>query len=477
MRFRHRVRWGAGLAAFGLVLLGSLWRFDPPLPRVLDLRLRFATGEPGRSEPLIATGRVAAGDFFVVTYREKNTAVFSHDSWGPGGPSTAEIRFTPGALHRLKLEMPAVVATNPSRGDQRGRLRVEFDGRELLAEAVPFHPRGDTRLYFGMNPVGGNVGGVEFRGEIFNSAGRKLRGDAQGYFTRGERCLAWLAQAWRPLGWALLAGLAAAGLMELGLRWVEQQPALKSGHAASARAGHRVALIGAAICVAVFYWFVTGGTGKLFAEESFGSFYDAQAASLLRGRLDVPEAAIGGEAFVVGEKFYGYFGVTPALMRLPLAALGVGGGRLSRSFMLIDFTAALGAALLILRHATRLQLGPGARPSPWAITVLLGGAGLGSTLLFLGSRAYVYHEAILCGAALARVDRGGGVRGPGDSCAAVIGAVCADLRRRDRDRGGRRARSDPPGRARRRAVRGGRAEFQRDELAEIRDLRRLAVSV
>jgi hypothetical protein len=40
-------------------------------------------------------------------------------------------------------------------------------------------------------------------------------------------------------------------------------------------------------------------------------------------------------------------------------------------------------------------------PSKWATLCLVGGVGAGSTIYFLGSRAYIYHEAILCGVAFA----------------------------------------------------------------------------
>src|SRR5581483_9305799 len=74
-------------------------------------------------------------------------------------------------------------------------------------------------------------------------------------------------------------------------------------------------------------------------------------------------------------------------------------GKLSRAFMFAYFVGALIAAWLLLREATRLV--SGADPSGWSVTVLTLSVGLGSTLFYLGSRAYIYHEAILCGAMFA----------------------------------------------------------------------------
>jgi cytochrome b subunit of formate dehydrogenase len=67
--------------------------------------------------------------------------------------------------------------------------------------------------------------------------------------------------------------------------------------------------------------------------------------------------------------------------------------------MLGYFVACLVAAYALLRHAVHRLNGPAATPSAGATVLLTLSVGLGSTLLFLGSRAYVYHEAILCGAA------------------------------------------------------------------------------
>jgi hypothetical protein len=156
----------------------------------------------------------------------------------------------------------------------------------------------------------------------------------------------------------------------------------------------------ALLCTLAFAWIVTVGTFKLVAEDSFGSFYDHQAASWLQGHWDVPEAALQGEAFVVNGKVYGYFGPTPALLRIPLVALGIGFAATTRLWMLLHFASCLAAAYALLHEAARWQSPPG-RVSTWAAAIFAATVGLGSTLFFLGSRAYVYHEAILCGAGFA----------------------------------------------------------------------------
>ena len=158
--------------------------------------------------------------------------------------------------------------------------------------------------------------------------------------------------------------------------------------------------VAALACVLAFGWIVTFGTFKFVAEDSFGSFYDHQAAAWLNGRWDVPEAALQGESFIVNGKVFGYFGPTPALFRLPLVALGVGFASTTRIWMLLHFIACLGAAYALYLLALRWSE-PRARANAWAAVIFTVVVGMGSTLFFLSSRAYVYHEAILSGAAFA----------------------------------------------------------------------------
>jgi hypothetical protein len=179
-----------------------------------------------------------------------------------------------------------------------------------------------------------------------------------------------------------------------------------SGHARAAvqpganLRAHRWFSASALACLAVFGWLVTFGTFHFFEEDVFGSFYDHQAAAWLQGRWDVPEPALSGEAFIVGGKVYGYFGPTPALMRVPLVMAGFGFARVTRVFMLLDYAACLAGAYALLLLAARWR-DNGAAPTSWVVVLFTTTVGLGSTLFFLGSRAYVYHEAIMCGAAFA----------------------------------------------------------------------------
>ena len=160
------------------------------------------------------------------------------------------------------------------------------------------------------------------------------------------------------------------------------------------------AIAAGAVSLLGFAYCISDGGFHLIYPESFGAFYDYQAFSLLHGHLDVPRVALGEEAFLYHGKSYGYFGMTPALMRIPFVVLNLGFGELSRSFMCADFLACLVFSYLILRHAIRLRRGNDAT-SRWVGFLFVAAAGIGSPLFFLAGRAYVYHEAIVCGAAFA----------------------------------------------------------------------------
>ena len=152
--------------------------------------------------------------------------------------------------------------------------------------------------------------------------------------------------------------------------------------------------------VALFacYWFVTWGDWNLFQREDFCGYYDAQARSLLAGRLDVPPEAIGTESFNFQGKTYGYFGIAPSLLRIPLVtAFGDMDGRWSRLMMLIACTINLICAYRILRlvvgdHPIKSVL----QRTLHSLFILC--AGVGSTNVFLVARSFTFHEAIMWGA-------------------------------------------------------------------------------
>lgn len=158
------------------------------------------------------------------------------------------------------------------------------------------------------------------------------------------------------------------------------------------------------ICIYATTWLLTYGSWYLPDYELLGEFYDHQAVSLILGRMDVPFEAIGFEAFTREEKHYGYFGITPALLRLPLTILFPDMfGRWARVSMLAGYIVTLIYGLMILRSIRESVTGNrepenGAARLLEVMHLLLIGTG---TALFLASRSYVYHEALMWGSAFA----------------------------------------------------------------------------
>jgi hypothetical protein len=151
-------------------------------------------------------------------------------------------------------------------------------------------------------------------------------------------------------------------------------------------------------------WLVTEGDWDFFPKAGFlESFYDAQAQSLLHGRIDVPPEAIATEAFMRNGKAYGYFGPTPALMRLPLELVLPGMyGRWGRVSMLLASALTLGMLLLLMeRLESRFPLAGGPRLRNLLRAVLILGAAVGSTNFFVSAERKVYQESIIWGSALA----------------------------------------------------------------------------
>jgi hypothetical protein len=161
--------------------------------------------------------------------------------------------------------------------------------------------------------------------------------------------------------------------------------------------------IAAAVAFLGLTWFITEGDWNLFASSGFlDSFYDAQAKSLLSGRIDVAPESIAGEAFVRDGKSYGYFGPTPALFRLPFLVLLPGTyGHWSRIAMVFVSMIMLGSLLLLFRDLERQA--PGLLENRlWKALapVLVLGAAFGSTHFYVSAEAKIYYESIAWGGAL-----------------------------------------------------------------------------
>lgn len=159
---------------------------------------------------------------------------------------------------------------------------------------------------------------------------------------------------------------------------------------------------GALPTLAAYLWVLTIGRADLLQIHYFDDFYDAQARSLMHGRLDVPAEVPGFEGFLIDGKTYIYFGPLPALLRMPvLAATDRFDGRLTTLSMLLAAVVLAVASFRLLCSLRGLVRGtsPVGRHEPLA-TGLAAVVVLVAPPFFLASQAVVHHEATLWGIAL-----------------------------------------------------------------------------
>jgi hypothetical protein len=168
------------------------------------------------------------------------------------------------------------------------------------------------------------------------------------------------------------------------------------------------ARIGALVAALLFLLLATWGQPwQIFDRGPYSSdFYDAQAQAMLSGHLDIPGKIAGIEGIPTGGKTQIYFGVGPAIMRIPLSGWLHGlTGRLG----ILSMTTAvgvLGLASARLLGRSRKLVDPHARIAPWMFGVMAAGSSICTPVLFAASRSNVYHEAAIwgCAASLAGLD-------------------------------------------------------------------------
>lgn len=380
--------WRAAVACFVCVAAFVLVRIWPPLPSPLQLEVTRSGGAKGQMEPLITTGHFEYGDFLTIEYENDSQARIGYDAWGSGGPKSDPIPFASHSRHRVVVNMPALYMPPGASTGAKAPVSVWVDGHEVLQGNVEFHYPHPDEIYFAHNPNGGTPG-AQFNGIVATTSGEDLSHGRDPFFPWKTRLAAFIRSPRQLAGVLLLSALAGILLPFFRSKWQPPSRWPKSAWAA---------LVCGGLLVTGFAYLITDETWGFIFPESFGSFYDFQALSLLHGRLDVPEAALSGESFYYAGKCYGYFGPTPALLRIPFMLLGAPIGVLSRTMMVFEYAVCLAAIYALCARICRL-VRPGGGLSATATILFMLTAGGGSTLFFLSSRAYIYHEAILCGAA------------------------------------------------------------------------------
>jgi hypothetical protein len=169
------------------------------------------------------------------------------------------------------------------------------------------------------------------------------------------------------------------------------------------RAIFRIAVL---IMVPLVFYFTTEGTWRLTKQRNdggwSGGFYKAQAESLLvHARLDVDPEDLRSECLRRGERCYGYFGLTPSLVRLPfLGILRYFHSAMTPLFLGVAVLLAYAAALRLLERTLVSVADTWSTRAPALGYAIVGALALGpgASLMFL-TRPAVYEEAIAWGIA------------------------------------------------------------------------------
>lgn len=169
-----------------------------------------------------------------------------------------------------------------------------------------------------------------------------------------------------------------------------------------------VATIGASTLWLIYL--LTGHTFTLTEPTLFccPTYYDALGEGMLGGRFDVPAEAIGMEAIVVGDRYYGYFGPTPALPRIVRNAIAPDmRGMWTRWSMAAAALVSLLASYWILLQAREARVEMMDGVGRWsdrrldALYLLLVAGG--TSLVYLMWKPVIYHEASMVAVALALI--------------------------------------------------------------------------
>jgi hypothetical protein len=149
--------------------------------------------------------------------------------------------------------------------------------------------------------------------------------------------------------------------------------------------------------------FTTQGTWDLAKQRNdggwSGGFFMAQAESMLRGRLDVAPEEVQAECFQRRRRCYGYFGLTPSLVRIPVLPI-LRAWQTAATPLFIGIAVLLGywSALQLVRRALAAGDGGSRREAMTYAVIAALALGPGGALLFV-VRPAVFEEAAAWGVA------------------------------------------------------------------------------
>ena len=136
---------------------------------------------------------------------------------------------------------------------------------------------------------------------------------------------------------------------------------------------------------------------NLLGAERYGLAFNDMAQRLLHFDWTVDHKAIGDEAFVINGRTYSYFGILPALLRMPLIPLGLGNIFVARISCIIAVTMYVWSNIRLAQVIAATRPGKQSQllVATWGAALILSGPPV-----YLLASAWVYNEPIFWAAAL-----------------------------------------------------------------------------
>jgi len=142
----------------------------------VELDVRLPVGRPGRSEPLVVTGRTGAGDALYVHYVDGGHIRLGYDHWYAGGPLSEPIAVDYSAIHTFEISLGSLypdladAAWGATPSDRRrarlSHVSIKLDGRSVLTTAASAYRVPGAHLAAGSNPIGASSCDPVFSGAL-----------------------------------------------------------------------------------------------------------------------------------------------------------------------------------------------------------------------------------------------------------------------------------------------------------------------
>lgn len=132
----------------------------PPLVDGAPVRLHlrfFGSLTPGRTDPLISTGRAGAGDLLFIRFDGEGNFQVGHDHWGHAVTMSKKFPMPADQILDLTLSFGALDPGTAEFARLRNRLFVATPAGVILNQPADFHPAPSDSWAFGLNRIGAST--------------------------------------------------------------------------------------------------------------------------------------------------------------------------------------------------------------------------------------------------------------------------------------------------------------------------------